>query len=238
MTPFKRCLRSGPVQALLGRAIAAYIRTVRATARWDTVNGHVPARFWDAGEPFIGVFWHGRMLMMPPCWPRGLAINMLISDHADGRVIARAIGRFGQRAVVGSTTRGGTQALRDLLRALGRGECVAVTPDGPRGPRMRVTGAVVDLARLSGRPIVPVAFGASARRVASSWDRFVVALPWGRGVHVWGEPVWVARDADAAARETARRTLEDRLNAITAEADRRVGAPVIEPAPNPARAGA
>jgi len=238
MTPFKRTLRSGPAQALLRRLIAGYIRLVRATGRWETVNQATLAWFRDVDEPAIGAFWHGRMLMMPLLWPRGRPIGMLISDHADGRLIARAIGRFGHHAIVGSTTRGGTAAFRALLRTLAGGVTVAVTPDGPRGPRMRVAGAVVDLARLSGRAIVPVSYACSRRLVMRSWDRFVVPLPFGRGVWIVGEPVRVPRDADPAAVEAARRTVEDRLNAITAEADRRLGAPTIEPAPPPACAGA
>jgi lysophospholipid acyltransferase (LPLAT)-like uncharacterized protein len=238
MTPFKRALRSGPAQALLGRLIAGYVHLVRATGRWEAVNQAVLARLWDTNEPAIGAFWHGRMLMIPLLWPRGRPVGILISDHADGRLIARAIGRFGQHAIVGSTTRGGAAAFRMLLRTLAAGVSVAVTPDGPRGPRMRVAGAVIDLARLSGRAIVPVSYACSRRLVMRSWDRFVVPLPFGRGVWIVGEPVRVPRDADAAAVEAARRAVEDRLNAITAEADHRLGAATIEPAPAPARAGA
>lgn len=231
MTPLKRALRSDPVQAALSRIIAAYIRLVRATSRWRTVEGQIPARFWDAGEPFIGAFWHGRLLMMPLSWRPNVAMSMLISSHADGRLIARTIGHFGLGAIAGSTRRGGGQALRAMLRSLKRGEPVAFTPDGPRGPRMRAQGAIVDLARLSGRPIVAVAYATSRRWLAPSWDRFVVALPFSRGVYVWGEPIHVPREADAAAVEQARRAVEERLNAVSAEADRLVGQRAIEPAP-------
>ncbi|MEX2649837.1 MAG: lysophospholipid acyltransferase family protein [Alphaproteobacteria bacterium] len=231
MTPFKYWLRAPSVQALASRMIAGYVRLVKATSRWRTVGAEVPARLWDANQPFIVCFWHGRLLMMPLGWPPGVAVKILISSHADGRLIARVIGRFGLGTITGSTRRGGSEALRAMLRALRRGEPVVLTPDGPRGPRMRADGAIVDLARLSGRPIVPAAFAASRCWIAPSWDRFVVALPFTRGVYVWGEPVAVPRDADAAAIEAARHLVEERLNAATAEADRRVGRAAIEPAP-------
>jgi len=229
VTAAKRLLRTSTAQAALARVIAGYIRLVRATGPWRTVNGEIPARFWDAGEAFIGAFWHGRLLMIPPIWPPGLPVRMLISDHADGRLIARAVARFGLGTIAGSSRHGGHEALRAMVRALARGVPVAITPDGPRGPRMRAGGAIVDLARLSGRPIVPVGFSSSAAWVAPSWDRFVVALPFGRGVYVWGEPIEVPRGADGPAREAARQAVEDRLNRVTAEADRLAGRVAIEP---------
>ena len=85
--------------------------------------------------------------------------------------------------------------------------------------------------RLTGAPIVPVAYATSRRRVLGSWDRFVVALPFSRGVFVWGTPIEIARNADAAACEAARRALEDELNAVTLGADRLVGQSAVEPAP-------
>ena len=210
---------------------AAYIRLVRVSGRWRSEGEAVPEALWRAGRPFILVFWHGRILMMPYCWRRGVPIHMLISQHSDGLFIARTIARFGLGSVAGSSRKGGAAALRTLVRALKRGECVGITPDGPRGPRMRASLGAIETARLSGAPIVPAAFACSRRRVLASWDRFVVARPFARGVFVWGEPIMVAAEADAAARERARRRLEEALNAITARADALVGQPAIEPAP-------
>jgi hypothetical protein len=85
---------------------------------------------------------------------------------------------------------------------------------------MRASSGIISIARLSGVPILPATFAVTRRKVLGSWDRFVVALPLTRGVFVWGEPVTVTRDADEAAQETARQELEQRLNEVTAEADR------------------
>ncbi len=94
------------------------------------------------------------------------------------------------------------------------------------------------MARLARVPILTASYSASRRRVLQSWDRFIVPLPFARGVFVWGEPVTVPADADDAALEAARQALEDRLNAITGEADRRCGWPAIEPAALPDAEGA
>ncbi len=234
----KRLLRNATVRGVLCALAAQYIRLVHATGRWRVEGGEIAETYWRTGKPFILAFWHGRLLMMPYCWRNEMPIRLLISQHPDGQLIGRTVSHFGFRCLTGSTSRGGSKALRDMIRAVGRGDCIGITPDGPRGPRMRASGGTVDIARLSGAPIVPVAYATSRRRVLGSWDRFVVALPFSRGVFVWGTPVEIARDADRAACEVARRTLEDELNAVTRSADRLVGQDVIEPAPAPAADGA
>ncbi len=89
------------------------------------------------GRAFIGAFWHGRMLMIPMGWQRMAPMHMLISAHRDGRIIADAVSYFGIQAIAGSTRRGGSAALRNMLKKLKEGDCVAITPDGPRGPAMK-----------------------------------------------------------------------------------------------------
>ena len=209
---------------------ALYIRFCFTLGRWQVVNGHIPQQLWDKGRPFILSFWHGRLLMMPYCWRKGVPIHTLISQHRDGSILARMVSHFSIRTIEGSSSRGGGTALRVILAALQAGESIGITPDGPRGPRMRVSSGIISIARLSGAPILPATFAVTRRKVLGSWDRFVVVWPLTRGVFVWGEPVTVAKDANEAAQETARQELERRLNRVTAEADRMCGHEEIEPA--------
>lgn len=227
----KRILKSDGLRRALCWLGSLYIRLVHATGRWQVIGGDAARAHWAAGRPFILCFWHGRILMMPHCWPRDKAIHMLISQHRDGQIIARTVGHFGIKTVAGSSSRGGAQALRAMVKALKTGDCVGITPDGPRGPRMRASDGAVALARLSGAPIIPATFGAARGRVVQSWDRFLVAWPFGRGVIVWGDPIDVPRDADTDQLEAARARVEDALNTITAEADRLTGRVPVEPAP-------
>ncbi len=233
MRPLKAVLRSETFRRVLCWLGAQYIRLVHASGRWTVVGGDIPRRLWGEGRPFILCFWHGRLLMMPWSWETRVPIHMLISRHRDGRLIADTVGHFGIHTVTGSTRRGGAEAVRAMVRLLKDGACVGITPDGPRGPRMRAGDGVVALARLSGVPVVPATYAVSRRRVLDTWDRFVLAWPFGRGVIVWGDPVEIPRDADADALEAARRRIEDGLNAISADADRRCGQSPIEPAPLP-----
>ncbi len=221
----KRIFGNDKVRQVLCWIGARYIRFVFFTSRWSTVRGEIARDLWDRGESFIGCFWHARLLMMPTSWDYRYPIYMLHSEHRDGRLIAYTVRHFGVHNVFANTKGGGSQALRTFLRVLKDGGCVGITPDGPHGPGFRVSEGIIGIARLSGAPIVPVTYAISRRKVLNTWDRLVIALPFARGVFVWGEPIHVPRDADAAALEAARQQVEDSLNAITAEADRLVGLP-------------
>jgi hypothetical protein len=215
-------LRSDRLRRALCRLIAWYIRFVYATSRWTIEGAEIPARFHDRGEPFILAFWHGRLLMMPMAWRRGVPIHMLISPHRDGRIIADAVGHFGIESIAGSTSRGGGAALRVMVKTLKSGRCVGITPDGPKGPAMIASLGTVAAARLAEAPIIPLSFATRRHRILPSWDRFRLALPFTTGIHIWGEPILLPADADAAQLEDCRRLVEERLLALGRECDRRV----------------
>jgi lysophospholipid acyltransferase (LPLAT)-like uncharacterized protein len=219
----RRLVRSNRARRLLCWVIHLYIRFVYATNRWTVEGGEWPRRLRQEGRSFILAFWHGRLLMIPLAWQRLAPMHMLISAHRDGRIIADAVTYFGVDSIAGSTRRGGSLALRAMLKRLEAGECVGITPDGPRGPAMVASSGIVNLARLAGAPVVPVVFATSRRRVLRTWDRFHLALPFGRGVFLWGEPIEIAPDLDEDGTENARLLVQRRMNEMAYEADRRVG---------------
>lgn len=226
----KRLTRSSASQTFICWVAANYIRLVYVTGRWHE-EGRAPAdQMNQEGQPFIVAFWHGRLLMAPTGWRKRGPLSVMISQHRDGEMIARTVHHFGVGTIRGSTSRGGSKALRTMLKAIQGGQNVAITPDGPRGPRMRAQAGIILLARLSGAPIIPATYAVSRCKLASSWDRFVIALPFSRGIYLWGAPIYVARNADEPALEAARLELEQSLNALTEAADKRVGVPVVSPA--------
>jgi len=226
----KRVTRSDAVRDFLCWLGAQFIRLVRSTGVWQVEGGQIPHALWRENKPFILAFWHGRIMMMPYCWPRNTTIRMLISQHRDGQFIARTVSHFGIDTVAGSSSKGGSAALRSMLRALKQGECVGITPDGPRGPRMRASDGIVHVARMSGVPVIPCGFSAKRRKVLGSWDRFTVAFPFSKGVFVWGEPVTVPSDATPEQLEEARLAIENGLTRVTQSADRLMGHEPVEPA--------
>lgn len=143
--------------------IAALIRGVGRTMRIEEINVEAIAQRWRRGEGSILAFWHGRQLMLPLVY-RGSGIDLLISRHRDGELISRAMQSFGFHAVRGSTTRGGSSALRALVAKGRAGRDLGITPDGPKGPRGVVQPGAIQLARLTGLPIFPLTFGASKKK--------------------------------------------------------------------------
>ncbi len=235
----RRLLRNARMRRAVCWAIHCYIRFVYLSNRWTVVGSGWPRGLQREGRAFIGAFWHGRMMMIPMGWQRLAPMHMLISAHRDGRIIADAMTYFGIGSIAGSTRRGGSAALRMMLKRLKDGDCVAITPDGPRGPAMTASIGIVNAARLAQVPIVPITYATSRRHLLASWDRFHLALPFGRGVFLWGEPIEIAAELDEAELEHARRLIETRMIEMVREADRRVGheAPPLPAAADPVPAG-
>jgi lysophospholipid acyltransferase (LPLAT)-like uncharacterized protein len=225
----RRLARSDRARRLLCWLVSLYIRFVFVTSRWSVEGGETARRLHAAGKPFILAFWHGRLLMMPKAWQKGVPIHMLISSHRDGRIIADAVGHFGIASIAGSSSKGGGAALRLMVKTLKRGDCVGITPDGPRGPAMRASQGIAVTARLAGVPILPLSYATRRRRLISSWDRFHLAFPFTTGIFLWGAPIEIPADADETALERYRLLVEERLNALGAEADRRMGHPADLP---------
>ena len=208
---------------------ARFIGLCWVMGRWRILGGWRPAALWEHGQPFILCFWHGRLAMMPYCWPRHQPIHMLISQHTDGQLIARTVSHFGIQTVAGSTNKKGVAALRRLLSCLRQGDCVGITPDGPHGPRMRASMGAVALSRMSGVPLIPATYGIARGRLATSWDRFLIPFPLAYGVILWGEPIQVPRDVDDQVAIGYMHMLEESLNRLTARADHLTGRPIVTP---------
>ena len=211
---------------------AKYISLIYKTGKWEVIGEDIPNKYWQEGKPFILAFWHGRILLMPYSWRRDIPIHMLISQHRDGLLIANTVAHFGINTIAGSTSKGGSAALRAMLKRLKAGDCVGITPDGPRGPRMRATYGIVQVAKMAGVPIIPATFATEKGRNLGSWDRFLLAWPFSKGVFVWGRPIFVPPDVSEAGLESLREEVELRMNAICQAADSRMNRPAVEPAPH------
>ncbi len=219
----KRLGRSSAVQSLAGGTIAGWTRLIGRTTK-SLVEPADFDRFLEAESPVIFTFWHGEHFLLPLIVRPGMKVAALISHHRDGEINARAVRPFGVELVRGSGApdrrydrKGGVRAFSGLMRMLRSGRSVGLTADVPKISRVAGAG-VIQLARHSGRPIVPLALATSNFRRLDSWDRSVINLPFGRFAQVFGEPLRVPREADAAAIEQARTTLEARLNATTKRA--------------------
>ncbi|HYJ81026.1 MAG TPA: lysophospholipid acyltransferase family protein [Longimicrobiaceae bacterium] len=177
-------------------------------------------QFWRVGKPVVFTLWHGRLL---PCthYHRQQGVVTLISHHRDGEYITRIVRRWGYTAVRGSTSRGGLEALRELIQHLKHGRSLAITPDGPRGPREKMKPGPVLMAQRSGAPIIPVVSGASRAWYFGGWDRFMIPQPFARLQIAYGEPIFVPRRAG----EAEIQAIADRVEEVLGELKRRVDTP-------------
>ena len=207
--------------SLLPPVGTALVWGIAATMRRETRGHEEIDAIYRSGGHIILAFWHAQQLMIPVGY-RGAGAHVLISQHGDGEIIARIIARFGHQAVRGSSTRGGAGALRALIKLGRAGKDLVVTPDGPRGPRQVAKLGVVQLAKATALPIVPLAFACSTRQLFSSWDHFMVPYPFSRGLFLYGKPMFVSREGDDSALEADRLMLERELNRLTKEAEQAV----------------
>jgi lysophospholipid acyltransferase (LPLAT)-like uncharacterized protein len=178
---------------------------------------------WAHGERVIIAFWHNRSVLMPLPY-RGQKMCIMNSQHRDGEIATRALGRWGIRSVRGSATRGGVGGFLQLVEAYRQGYDLAVVPDGPRGPRCVAKPGVVHLAKTTGARIFPATYAAGWKKHLRSWDRLIIPLPFSHVVFVIGEPIMIDRHADDTELARQREQLEGALNRITAVADAAVSA--------------
>ena len=225
----KKILKSDGAKAVTSLLAAGYIWLVYRTSKWQVINGEAPHALMSEGKPFILAFWHGRLLMMPISVQKKTRVHVMISHHGDGEIIARTIKHWGQDSIRGSATKGAAAAIKQMLKVLQKGEVAVITPDGPRGPRMRAQDGVVRLAALSGVPVYPVSFSMTRGKVLGSWDRFFLAATFSKGIVIWGDAVTVPRRDENGAYEIARLAIENSLIEITREADAACNREIVEP---------
>ena len=226
----KKILRSRPVLRAAGLTMAGYLKFVRRTNRLIMEPADADDTVYSL-QPVIVAMWHGQHFMIPFMKRPQDEVAVMISRHGDGEINAIAVEALGIGTVRGSGAqrqdqvrkRGGAQALRAALNVLASGRSLAMTADVPKVSRVAGQG-IVTLAQMSGRPIVPVAAVNSRRKDFDSWDRSSIGLPFGRCALIFGAPISVARDADAATLEQARLAVQDGLDLVHARAFAVVGA--------------
>ena len=236
----KQLLGNSFVQFVIGRTIGLYMLLVGVTTRWTRVNEAAVKPFWTGNGKLVACIWHGRFVQVHKLWAFGKGKTkgvFLISRSREGGIVTHASRTVGAEVIRGSSAKrgynkGGAEAVREMVRHIEGGGCMGMTPDGPKGPRMRAKLAPVQVAKLAQAPMMCLAWSTNWRIVFDSWDRFILPLPFGRGALIWSDPIAPpSPDASDAEMEAVRQKLEAEMNRIAAEADRLAGVEVIEPAP-------
>jgi lysophospholipid acyltransferase (LPLAT)-like uncharacterized protein len=210
-------------QRAIAWLIYAIIRTVSATLRYrrEDRSGYISV---PIPGPAIYCVWHNRLALCMPAYfdyvkkhrnTSGMAA--MVSASKDGGFLTGILECFSVQPVRGSSSRRGPQALLELTTWAERGYDLAITPDGPRGPRYVVQEGVMSLAQLTGLPIVPVSYSLNWKIRVKSWDRFQIPLPFSRCEMIYEKPIYVPREATDAEREQLRLQLEAKLKSISVD---------------------
>lgn len=204
---------------ILTRSLAGAIALLGSTLRIEVVHGGHFADLQARGVPVLFALWHGRMFL-PINAHRFQGIVTMASQSADGGIITGWLENNGYEVVRGSTSRGGSEALRRMVRHVRAGRNVALTVDGPKGPARVVQPGVVRLARLTGAWILPITFSSAWPIFLKSWDRHLIPKPFSRNFVLYGEPFRIGAEmSDRSALSRIAGAIDD----ITEEADRRAG---------------
>ena len=219
MLSYKKILRTKLGYSIICWIGAKYIKFVSITNKWSFINKKYVENLWKKNEPFILCFWLGRLLMMPLSWSKKKKINVLISSHPDGQLLSKTVEHFNIETIVGSSSKGGSEAVRNIIKSLKSGVSIGMTPDGPRGPRMKINSAIIKIASLTGNKIVPLAYSVKKKIFLNSWDKFLVALPFSKGCFIWGKPIKIKRNISNKEDLKLSKKLEKILLNLTKKAD-------------------
>lgn len=216
---YKRLLTQPWFQSVLAFLIAQLLRLFWLTFR---INRQIHADaypYLNGDAAAIFCFWHGRMILLPFFMPKGRNMQVLISQHRDGELIAKLIAHFGIGSIRGSSSKGARGATKMMQQLLHEGSNVSITPDGPRGPAFQASRGAAYLAKHTAAPLIPVTFSASHYTSLRSWDRFIIPHPFSRiQLHI-GAPIPVAKDSDKEQLDSVTVQLETSLNHIMQASD-------------------
>ncbi|HXY31404.1 MAG TPA: lysophospholipid acyltransferase family protein [Gemmatimonadaceae bacterium] len=177
----------------LAMVAVGLLQLLARTWRVRVVDGEKQRALRSTGQPFVLTLWHSQIF--PLFWIyRGTGIRVLVSEHGDGQIIARAARWMGMGTIYGSSTRNGGRALLACVRELAAGNAVAITPDGPQGPKGSFSGGALVAAARSQAPLLFVAAAADRAWRLPTWDGLLIPKPFARVVVAYGGPEVVRTD--------------------------------------------
>lgn len=195
----------------LGSKVAGkIIKLLKYTVKFEIVGQEHFDGLMNNGGKAIFAVWHGNMVI-PMMEHIGRGVNVLVSQHGDGEIIARILTSLGYGLVRGSSTRGGSEALKTMIRLFRKPAIIAITPDGPKGPYRELKIGAVILAQSTGVPVLPMSAYTSSPKFLKSWDRFLFVKPFTRCLLIYGKPIKIDRDETTEGLEEKRKLVEQSI---------------------------
>ena len=212
-------------QLLISLLGSLYVLFVYKTSTIDLKNRKNIDRLFKKNESFIYAFWHDQLLICPLTWQSECEIKVLISKHRDGDIIARLISKLGFKAIRGSThksgktkNKGGLTSARQMIKSLKNGISIGISPDGPKGPRHKVSDGILSISRLSNSSILPVGIGFKKKWLLNTWDKFIIPKPFNQITIIWGEAIPAIKDEKSI--NQTKNKLESKMENLTKRANK------------------
>lgn len=207
----KKLLKHFIVQQLLAFIAFIYIVFVKITSNIKYENIDSPKKYWQNKKPFILAFWHGQLMTFSYTWKINKKLNILASSHSDGRFGA-SIAKYFKLNNIPISSDGNNLSLRPIFKILNSNNYIAITPDGPRGPKEKVSEGIIKIAKISKVPIIPVGFGSSKNFCLKSWDSFLITLPFSKCRIVWGDSITIPENLEDQEIATYKKIIEEKIN--------------------------
>ena len=176
--------------------------------------------YFNKKESIIFCTWHNRLYCGPYFLPTDkLVINALQSSHSDGMMTDVLFKLINMKIIYGSSKKKGVSAFIKMIKAIENGESLAVTPDGPKGPKEIVKDGIIKLAQNTGAPIVPLFWKVKNHKILNSWDNFIIPYPFSKGVYIFGEPIHVKRKVTEKKLFKIKKLIQDDFDRLTKEVE-------------------
>ena len=192
----KNFLKNYFIKKFLSLVGALYIYIVYVSSQKTFINKDNFDKLILENKSFIYALWHDQLLLSPFTWQTKNRIDILISKHKDGDIIADLIKYHGFNSIRGSTNNPNKEkekntisSIRKIIKTLKAYVSIGITPDGPRGPRHKVSEGTINIARISNKKILPMALAYKEQWVLNTWDKFIIPKPFNKICIVWGDTI-------------------------------------------------
>ena len=222
MRVIKRFSKTHIGQKLIGFLFYSITSLISRSIRWEYLVQNEKSNIFNSNKEYIFCCWHNKLFLGPHLLPRNRVINALQSSHSDGMVTSLAFKYLGMNVILGSSKKGGMQAFRKMVKCIKSGESVAITPDGPKGPKEKVKEGIIKLAQITETSIIPLVWTTNKFKLINSWDNFVLPYPFSKGVYSFGKPIYVKKQINEYELETARKNLENEIKRLTKEVENKL----------------
>ena len=207
----KKIFKNIAIQNILALFAVIYIFLVKVTSKFEFENFSIPSTYWKKQQPFILAFWHGQLMTISFSWKIKKRINILASGHSDGRFGA-IVGKYFNLNNIPTSNISKKVSFIPIFKILKSNNYIGITPDGPRGPKEKVSEGIIRIAKISGIPIVPIGFWSSRNFHLKSWDSFLITKPFSKCSFVWGDPIIVPEKINNEEIKNFQNILQDKIN--------------------------